>query len=61
MFSTNQLYFALFFAVSFVAILIWSYRKDIKLHKIHYKNTYIVAIAALVVIAIFTVITFSMH
>jgi len=61
MFSTGQIYFALFFVVVFVGILIWTYRKDLKLHKIHYKNAYVVALAALAIIALFTIITFSLH
>lgn len=61
MFSTGQIYFALFFVIVFVLVLIWTYRKDLKLHKIHYKNAYVVALAALAVIAIFTMITFSLH
>jgi len=39
MFSTGQLYFAVFFIITFVAAMIWSYRKDLQRHKIHYKNT----------------------
>lgn len=39
MFSDGQKYFALFFIIAFTALMIWSYRKDINLHKIHYKNT----------------------
>lgn len=61
MFSTGQLYFALFFVISFAVVLVWTYRKDLKLHKIHYKNAYVVALAALAVIALFTIITFSLH
>ena len=38
MFSTGQLIFAGFFVVAFTAGMVWSYRKDLKLHKIHYKN-----------------------
>jgi hypothetical protein len=61
MFTSGQKIFALFFIIAFAILMIWSYRKDIKLHKIHFKNTYIVVIAILVTIAIFTLITFSMH
>lgn len=39
MFSTGQMYFAIFFIVVFGAAMIWSYRKDLQRHKIHYKNT----------------------
>ena len=33
MFSTGQLYFALFFVVSFIIAMIYVYRKDLKLRK----------------------------
>jgi len=39
MFSTGQLYFAIFFVVVFVSIMIYVYRKDLSLHKIHYKGS----------------------
>lgn len=39
MFSTGQYIFAGFFIVAFTVAMVWSYRKDLKLHKIHYKNT----------------------
>ena len=61
MFSIGQIYFAIFFIIAFTAILIWMYRKDLKLHKLHYKNAYVVLIAAIAVIILFTIITFSLH
>jgi len=39
MFSPGQLIFALFFCVSFIFVMIYVYRKDLVLHKIHYKGT----------------------
>ncbi|ESU19212.1 hypothetical protein FCR2A7T_26360 [Flavobacterium cauense R2A-7] len=39
MFSTGQLYFAIFFVIVFVAVMIYVYRKDLALHKIHYKGS----------------------
>jgi heme/copper-type cytochrome/quinol oxidase subunit 2 len=61
MFSKGQLIFAVFFVIAFMILMIWSYRKDIKIHKKHYKNTFIIIIAAFLTIAIFTLITFSLH
>jgi hypothetical protein len=61
MFSQGQIYFAIFFAIAFIIALIWSYQKDFKIHKKYYKNTIIVVIAVFLVIAIFTMITFSLH
>jgi len=39
MFTKGQLIFAAFFVVAFIILMVWSYRKDIKSHKKHYKNT----------------------
>jgi len=39
MFSTGQLIFAILFAIAFIIIMIFSYRKDKKLHKKHYKGS----------------------
>lgn len=61
MFSKGQLIFAALFVIAFTILMIWSYRKDIKIHKKYYKNTFVVVIAAFLIIAIFTLITFSLH
>jgi len=61
MFSKGQLIFAVFFLIAFTILMIWSYRKDIKVHKKYYKNTFLVLIALFLIIAIFILITFSMH
>jgi len=61
MFSRGQLIFAALFIIAFTILMIWSYRKDIKIHKRHYKNTFIIVIAIFLIIAIFTLITFSLH
>lgn len=52
MFSTGQIYFAIFFVFTFTAAMIWSYRKDIKRHQIHYKNTAIKVFIAGILISI---------
>lgn len=61
MFSKGQLIFAVFFIIAFSIAMVWSYRKDIKIHKKYYKNTFIVLIGVFLIIAIFTLITFSLH
>ncbi len=62
MFSKGQLAFAAFFVTAFVALMIWSYRKDIPLHKIHYKNGgFKVGIACILVIFIFIVVRVLIH
>lgn len=39
MFSTGQLIFAGLFFIVFVGVIIFSYRKDLKLHRKYYKGT----------------------
>lgn len=39
MFSTGQMIFAAIFFIVFVAVIIYSYRKDINLHKKYYKGS----------------------
>jgi hypothetical protein len=60
MFSTGQIYFAFLFVMAFVIASIYVYRKDLALHKIHYKGsskwiflTFILFIGLLFVIKIF--------
>ncbi|PHS08114.1 MAG: hypothetical protein COA88_07410 [Kordia sp.] len=48
MFTTGQLIFAALFSLVFVGVMIWSYRKDFKLHQKHYKGSYWVLVAILV-------------
>lgn len=56
MFTTGQLGFALFFIVAFTTALIFVYRKDLPLHKLHYKRTYLILLAFLSFIALLFVI-----
>lgn len=58
MFSTGQLYFALFFVIVFVAAMIYVYRKDMQLHKRYYKGSYRVLIGFLLFIVILFFIKF---
>jgi len=39
MFSSGQWMFVVFFVIAFVILMFYSYRKDIALHKIHYKGS----------------------
>ncbi len=52
MFSTGQIYFAIFFVIAFTIAMVWSYRKDIERHKIHYKNTAIKVFLGAIVVTI---------
>lgn len=62
MFSSGQLVFAGFFVIAFIAMMIWSYRKDLKSHKMHYKNAgYKVGAACVVVIFVFIVTRILIH
>ncbi|WP_264542164.1 MULTISPECIES: hypothetical protein [Flavobacterium] len=56
MFSKGQLIFALIFFISFVCIMIFSYRKDLKLHKQYYKGSLWILVAFLVFIGLLFVI-----
>ena len=61
MFSKGQLIFAGLFAVAFIVLMIWSYRKDIVLHRIYYKKVWVVALGIALVILLFASITFWLH
>ena len=37
-FSTGRIIFIVFFVLVFGALIVWSYRKDIKSHERYYKN-----------------------
>lgn len=45
MFSKGQLIFGVLFAIAFIIVLVYTYRKDLKLHKMHYKGTIWVLLA----------------
>ena len=61
MFSKGQVVFGILFAIAFIIFIIWSYRKDLKLHKIYYKNVWVVGLTIIIVIAIFGALTFFLH
>jgi hypothetical protein len=56
MFSTNQLIFAGFFVVVFVGVMIYSYRKDKKLHSTFYKGSFWILLGFLAFIGLLFVI-----
>ncbi|EGV42942.1 hypothetical protein BZARG_2392 [Bizionia argentinensis JUB59] len=45
MFSTKQIVFGILFAIVFIGVLVYTYRKDLALHKVHYKGTAWVLVA----------------
>ena len=56
MFSQGQLSFGVAFFVAFVIAMIYSYRKDAKLHKTFYKDNYKILLGFIFFIAILFVI-----
>lgn len=58
MFSTGQIYFAVFFIIAFIATMIFVYRKDLKEMKNQYKGTYWVLIGFILFIAFLFFIKF---
>lgn len=42
MFSTGQWIFMGFFILVFVGVMLYAYRKDLKLHQKHYKGSFLV-------------------
>jgi hypothetical protein len=50
MFSKGQLIFAVIFLISFITIMVLSYKKDIKIHKSYYKGSIWILIAFLLFI-----------
>lgn len=56
MFSTGQLIFAVLFVIAFVITAIYSYRKDIQIHKSHYKGSYKIVLGFFIFIGLLFVI-----
>ncbi|MDA0175982.1 MULTISPECIES: hypothetical protein [Mesoflavibacter] len=38
MFSKGQIIFGVLFAIAFIIVMVFMYRKDLKLHKLHYRG-----------------------
>jgi len=58
MFTTGQLIFGLLFFIAFVIAIAYQYRKDLKIHKAHYRGTIWVLIAFVGFIAMIAAIKF---
>ena len=52
MFTKGQLIFAIIFIILFSLIIGFSYVKDSRLHKVYYKNSYVILIVFIVFILI---------
>jgi hypothetical protein len=58
MFSNGQITFGILFAIVFITVLFFMYRKDIKLNKLHYKGVVWILIAFISFIAFIAAIKF---
>jgi hypothetical protein len=58
MFSTGQLYFAMFFVIVFIFLMIKVYKKDLKDLKLQYKGVYWILFGFLLFIGLLFVIKF---
>ncbi|HAP71463.1 MAG TPA: hypothetical protein DCQ41_03255 [Cryomorphaceae bacterium] len=56
--TTGHWIFAGIFAIAFLSYLVYSYRKDLKLHKVHYSEGGI-QVALLIVITLFVLFVFK--
>jgi len=45
MFSNGQIVFGILFAIAFIIAITYTYRKDLKLHKQHYKGSIWILVA----------------
>ena len=58
MFSNGQIVFGILFAITFIVILIFAYRKDIKIHRRFYKGSIWILLAFITFIALIASIKF---
>lgn len=60
MFTTGRIVFTVLFIVGFVGIMIWSYRKDLKINRKHFPGAYRILIGILLIfIALFFLVKFK--
>ncbi|RKE90832.1 hypothetical protein [Ichthyenterobacterium magnum] len=58
MFTKGQLIFGILFAIAFIVIMIYTYRKDLKLHRKYYKGSIWVLIAFIAFLLMIAAIKF---
>lgn len=61
MFSTGQWIFAGCFVVAFIILMIFSYRKDIKLHRKYYKGSLYILIGFILFVLLLFVLKTYLH
>lgn len=60
MFTTGQLIFAVLFAITFLLIIVLSYKRDKKVHLKNYKGVIWIAVAITIFISLLALIKFSL-
>ena len=62
-FTTGRIVFMIFFIIAFIALMVYSYRKDIKNHERYYKNAgkKVLIYGGLIVIIFMAIRFFSGH
>ena len=45
MLTPGRIWFVAIFSLAFIVMLVWSYRKEARLNKLHFKRAYLVIIA----------------
>ena len=58
MFSNGQIVFGILFAITFIVVLIFAYKKDIKIHRRFYKGSIWILLAFITFIALIAAIKF---
>lgn len=58
MFSKGQIIFGILFAIAFIIVLVYAYRKDIKLHKRYFKGSSWVLVAFIAFLLMIVAIKF---
>lgn len=58
MFTQGQITFGILFAIAFIIVMIFAYRKDLKLHKKYYKGSLWVLLAFIAFIGAIAAIKF---
>lgn len=58
MFTTGQLVFGILFFIAFATVIVFQYRKDLKLHKKYYKGTIWILLAFIGFIGLIATVKF---
>ncbi len=61
MFSEGQLVFTGFFVVGFIILMVFSYRKDLKLHRKYYKGSIFILIGFIIFIFLLFLLKTYLH